>query len=252
MVGLCSNYNLIIVSVKGVILSAMKGVTASVGNLNAVESKERKEYIFFNLIFVSYIIYSLCAIAFICLLNPFIKLWLGNDYVLELGVPIALSVAFFLCGIRTPAYTYRVTMGLFEKGKMTPYISTVSNIVLSILFCKLWGVAGIFIATAVTELDSYSIFDPYLIYKYEFKKSSKLYWKKMLQYFVIFTINTVICLLLTQLITFDGVIALTIKGIIVTVITVGIDFMVFRKTDEFRYCYDKFAVPTLRKLKIKV
>ena len=118
-VGLCSNYTLIIQSVKSVIETALNGVTASVGNLNTSGDVKRKKEIFYQLTFINYIIYSFCAIAFIVLLNPFIKIWLGDSYVLQLGVSIALAVNFLIEGLRNPGYIYRTTLGLFEKGKKT-------------------------------------------------------------------------------------------------------------------------------------
>ena len=77
-VGYCSNYVLIINSVKGIVYSALNGVSASVGNLNAMGNPEKKERVFYQITFVNYIVYSFVTIAFIVLLNPFIKIWLGE------------------------------------------------------------------------------------------------------------------------------------------------------------------------------
>ncbi|HCC04321.1 MAG TPA: sugar translocase [Clostridiales bacterium] len=251
-VGLCSNYTLIITSVKGVVLSAMRGVTASVGNLNAIETKEKIEEVFYNLIFVTYLIYVFCTVSFICLLNPFIKIWLGEKFVLNIGIPIALAFSFFVCGMRSPAYTYRVTLGLFEKGKTAPYIAAITNVVLSILFCKLWGVVGIFIATSVAEIVSYSIIDPYLIYKYKFKSSMKKYIVKMARYFLAFSLNVIICLYLTQLIKYQGYIGLVLKGVCLTIITLIFNVLLYYKTDEFKYCYDKFVSSIINRVRKKI
>ena len=165
VVGLCSNYVLIINSIKSIIFSALNGVTASVGNLNAVGEPKQKEKVFYQITFIDYIVYSFCAVAFIVLLNPFITLWLGEKYLLGMAVPIALAVSFYIDGLRNPGFTYRTTLGLFKKGKATPYIGAITNIVFSILLCKIFGVAGIFIATSIAQLLSYSWIDPYLIHK---------------------------------------------------------------------------------------
>lgn len=90
-----------------------------------------------------------------------ISLWLGQNYVLEIAVSISLAISFFIEGLRNPGYTQRTTLGLFQKGRTTPYIGAITNIILSILLCKLFGVAGIFIATGIAQLVSYSWIDPY-------------------------------------------------------------------------------------------
>ncbi len=247
-VGLCSNYTMIINAIKSIIASALNGITASVGNLNAIGTKKRKEEIFYQLTFANYIIYSFSAIAFIVLLNPFIEIWLGREYVLEIYVSIALSLSFFVEGLRNPGYTYRTTLGLFKKAKSTPYIGAITNIILSILLCKIFGVAGIFLATTIAQLVSYSWIDPYLIHKYEFKTSVSKYFKKFIAYCVVFTISTVITLCLSNAISFNGIIGLMLKALVVCIVPNIINLIVFHNTEEFKELKEKIAKPIMKKI----
>lgn len=239
-VGLCSNYILIINSIKSIIFSALNGVTASVGNLNAVGETKQKEKVFYQITFINYIIFSFSAIAFIVLLNPFISIWLGQAYTLEIGVSIALAISFLIEGLRNPAYTYRVTLGLFEKGRITPYIGAISNIILSILLCKLCGVAGIFIATAIAQLISYSWIDPYLIHKYGFKTSSSKYFKKFIIYIGVFVINTAISFEIASFIQVNVILDFILKAIVVCVVPNIINWIAFSRTDELKDIKIKF------------
>lgn len=245
-VGLCSNYILIINSIKSIIFSALNGVTASVGNLNAVGEPKQKEKVFYQITFVNYLIFSFLAIVFIVLLNPFISIWLGQAYTLEIGVSVALAISVLIEGLRNPAYTYRVTLGLFEKGRTTPYIGAISNIILSIVLCKLCGVAGIFIATAIAQLISYSWCDPYLIHKYGFKTSSRKYFKKLIIYIGVFTINAGISFKLAEFIQFNMILDFILKVILVCAIPNIINLIVFRKTEEFKSCKEKIGFNILQ------
>ena len=203
---------------------------------------------FYQITFVNYIVYSFCAIAFIVLLNPFIKLWLGQDYILGITVSISLAVSFFVEGLRNPGYTYRTTLGLFKKAKSTPYIGAITNIILSILLCKCFGVAGIFIATAIAQLVSYSWIDPYLIHKYEFKTPVSKYFKKYGIYSIVFTVSTCITLLLSQLITIEGIIGLILKAIVVCIIPNLINLLVYYRTEEFKELKMKILDPIINKV----
>lgn len=251
-VGLCSNYVLIINSVKAVIFSALNGVTASVGNLNAVGDAVKKEKVFYEITFVNYIVYSFSAIAFMVLLNPFIIIWLGDKYLLSMLVSISLAVSFFIEGLRNPGYTYRTTLGLFQKGKATPYIGATTNIVLSIILCKLFGVAGIFIATSIAQLVSYSWIDPYLIHKYEFKTPVSKYFKKYINYSIVFTISTIITLAITQLITFNGFLGLILKAVVVCIIPNLINLLVYYRIEEFKELKIKILAPIINKVAEKI
>lgn len=248
-VGLCSNYIMIIESIKSIVSSALNGITASVGNLNAIGNSEKKEEIFYQLTFINYIIYSFCTIAFIILLNPFIELWLGEKYLLEISVSIALAVSFFINGLRNPGYIYRTTLGLFEKGKFVPYIGAITNIIFSIILCKFCGVTGIFVATSIAQLVSYSWVDPYLIHKYEFKTSVKKYFKKFFTYFLVFMICTIITLFISNWINLKGILGLALKIIIVIIVPNFLNLAIFYKSEEFESLKNRFIEPIVNKLR---
>lgn len=247
-VGIVSNYNLIILSVKSILSSALNGITASVGNLNAIGNKEQKEKIYYDLTFIYYLIYSLCTISFIVLLNPFIKIWLGNSYILHVSISISLAISFFIDGMRQTGFIYRTTLGLFQKAKSTPNIAAITNIVLSIALCKLWGLVGIFIATSIAQLVSYSWIDTHLIYKYEFKKSPKDYYKKYILYFITFTIELLISLLLCNFIKINMYIDFVLKILVALLIPNIINLIIYRKSSEYETLNKKFIKPILNKL----
>lgn len=239
-VGLVSNYTMVINAIRGVLSSILNGITASVGNLNVVEKNEKKEQIFYQLTFMNFWIYGFVSIACMVLLNPFIKIWLGEKYLLEVAVPIALSITFFIEGLRNSSYTFRVTSEVFKKGKITPYLATVINIVLSIYLGKIWGVLGIFIATSIAQLCSYSWIDPYLIHKYEFKTSSSKYFKKYFMYIGIFIVEVVATMYVTSFIEVTGITNFIVKGIIVAIFPNLINLLVFYHTEEFKSLVGKF------------
>ncbi|MBP3597211.1 MAG: sugar translocase [Clostridia bacterium] len=240
-VGLCSNYTMIINSVKSIILAALNGITASVGNLNASNDNIKKKDIFYQITFINFWIFGFCAVALIVLLNPFIEIWLGKKYIMDFGISIALAISFFIEGMRNPCYTYRITLGLFEKGKITPYIGTIANITLSILLCRKFGAIGIFIATSIAQLVSYSWIDPYLIHKYAFKSSVIKYIKKYLIYCVVFVFSIIVTKFIVRFIEIAGLLGIIVKGLIVLVIPNLIYLISFYKTEEFRNLKNSFS-----------
>lgn len=248
-VGLCSNYNLIISSVNAIINSSLNGVVGSIGNLNAIESIEKKETVFYQLTFIYFFLYSVSTILLIVLLNPFIELWLGEKYVLEISISFALAISFFIAGMREPGYIYRTTLGMFNKSKVTPYIGASVNIVLSIILCKYFGLVGIFIATSIAQLVSYSWIDPYLVHKYEFKTSVRKYLKKYLTYCLIFVLELFVCILISNYSIFSNVyVNFIYKAFVSLVIPVFLNIIIFGKTSEFQNLYQRFVKPIIKKI----
>lgn len=248
MVGLVSNYTLIITSLKSILTSGLNGITASIGNLNATANITKKEDIFYQLLLAYYLIYSFCTISLIILLNNFIYIWIGKLYVLPIVVIIALAVSFFIEGLRSPAFMYRTTLGLFEKSKVTPYIGAISNIILSIVFCKLWGLPGIFIATSVAQLISYYWIDAYLIHKYEFKSSVRKFFKKTSVYFLSFTLELVLCMVISCLIPGESIISLICRLLVVIIVPNIMNIILFSRLSEFKSLYNRFLAKKIKSL----
>lgn len=242
-VGLCSNYTLLLNSVKMVISSGLNGITASVGNLNASASIEKKEAIYNQMTLGYYLLYSFCAIAFAVLAEPFIMLWIGKEYILGMGIAISLALTFFIEGLRMPGFMFRTTLGLFEKSRATPYIGAISNIVLSIILGNKYGLIGIFIATSIAQLLSYFWIDPYLIYKYDFQKKPIKFFLRAIMYFVLFFCELALCIFITSFINFGLVMNLVIDGAVVILVPNCLNYLVYYKSTEFKELQKKFIYP---------
>lgn len=185
-VGLNSNYVLILSAVAAIVGQIMNGFTASVGNLNAVGSKESKEMAFNKIFFISAWMYGFCAVGLYLFLNKLITLWIGEAYVFPDLVVLSIVLHFYVNSVHFTAYTYRVTMGLFVHGRWAPLAAAVINIILSFWLGSTIGVAGIFFATSVARLLTTGIVDPLLVYRKGFEKSPLLYHLRYLKFIGLF------------------------------------------------------------------
>ena len=79
-VGIYSNYLLLIGIIQTLINQIFTPMTASIGNLINSKSKERSLEVFYRVYFLNFLIYGFCSICLFILLNPFIKLWIGEEF----------------------------------------------------------------------------------------------------------------------------------------------------------------------------
>ena len=106
-VGLYSNYNTILQAVNNLFNQVFSSITASVGNL-LVEKKNDESYqIYKKMLFINSWMYSFSAIAILGLMEPFINLWIGKQYLLNYGVLITLTVNFYVQGMRKTPNTFK-------------------------------------------------------------------------------------------------------------------------------------------------
>ena len=89
-VGIYSNYLTIINLLNNFINMIYNGLGASLGNLVATESDDKKEEIFKKMNFIAFCIYGLCSVCMINVFNDFIKIWIGEKYCLSLSIVIMI------------------------------------------------------------------------------------------------------------------------------------------------------------------
>lgn len=188
VVGIYSNYLLIIAAVVTVLSRALNSITGSIGHLNNADDDAKKEQVFKQLFFIVAWIYFLLSIILFNVINPFITLWIGESFVLGTGTVLAIVASFYINGMQFPGYTYRTTMGLFRQGRYVPIAMAILNIILSIIFAIHFGLTGVIVATIISRLVTTTIIDPYLVYRFGFKKKVGSYFKMYLGYAAITTI----------------------------------------------------------------
>ena len=235
-VGLCSNYVMVISVITGVMQQFLESFTASIGNLNSVTVKgesKKSEKVFNEMFFACGWIYGFIAGGLMLFLNPLVRVWLGDEYVLSNYTVLFLVLNFYVTGIHHPSYVFRTTMGYFVQGKFAPLAAAVINIFLSVVWGKAYGLSGIFAATVVSRALTMSIVDPLLVFGLGFKKSPVLHY---LRFLLTTCVSAAICLILsyvTAYIRIGGFGGLVIKAVVYTVLFNLIYGLIYFKNTNF-------------------
>ncbi len=183
--GFYSNYMLLFTTIKNLLNQVFNAITASVGNLAAIESDERKYDVFNMVYFGSFWMYGFCSVCFWVLVTPFIRLWLGEIRVMSDIVVFLLVLNFYLLGVRHVNNTFRDTMGVFKQGRYIPLVAAILNIAVSCALAPSLGVVGVLIGTTVCLAGVLVWAEPLVLFKHGFKRSSLPYFAKYLLYLVI-------------------------------------------------------------------
>lgn len=234
-VGILSNYTMIIYAISSLLSQLINSLTASVGNLVATESKARQEDVFNNITFLTFILYGISSICIYALINPFIRLWLGSEFLLSNYITLVLVSNYYINGILSASWIYRGTKGLFVYGKYRPLISAIINIVLSIILLKYIGLLGVLLGTLITRVITNLWFDPWIIYKFGFQKSVWRYYKKIVVYTLITFIIGLISFQITNYINIVSYIQWLMTAILCMIICGLTIYVIFRNTNEFKY-----------------
>lgn len=234
-VGYYSNYSMItqaIATFTGVIFASLY---ASVGNLNACADRAKAYRVFQNLNFLSFWIFGFCSLCFLMLLNPFVRLWLGEAYVLDFQTVLSLVLTFYVAGVLNPVIMYRETTGIFRKTKYIILFTAVLNLVLSIVLGYLWGLAGILLATALARLCTNFWYEPCVLYRDYFHRKPTQYFREQAGRLLLLLVTGVIVSALCALLRPSGIGAFLGKCLICLLVPNAVFAVALRKTQEFQY-----------------
>ncbi|WP_174734422.1 lipopolysaccharide biosynthesis protein [Mesobacillus harenae] len=241
-VGVYSNYLLILGTVSMMLGFIFSSLTASVGNLIVSEDTDKKYLIFRVINFSNFWFFGMCSICLWALINPFISLWIGDQYLLNKLVVLAIIINFYTAGMQYASSIYRETTGLFKKGKYRPLFAAVINIAVSVFLASYIGIAGVIYGTVISRLCIYFWYDPYVIFKYVFNRKVKSYFGRYLIYASLVTICAGIMDYLVKSLYTGNVFLFFLFCLIGLVISNLVFYTVFRKSEEFVYLRGVFSM----------
>ncbi|MDU4714637.1 MAG: hypothetical protein E6Y02_06650 [Gemella haemolysans] len=205
-IGLYGNYIFVLGFLSLLVNTTINPVVSSIGNLFHSEDTTLIAKINFikKFQFISFSIIYILSMGFLIFINPFITIWLGNDFLFDIGVVILIVVNFFLTNYRRPALILISIYGLsYEQN-----YKTISEIILNIVFSLYYlvvldlGVAGILLGTICSTVVTCIWYEPYSVFKYGMKSSAKEYFKTMVKHFTVFTVS-IVCIILLDVFVFS-------------------------------------------------
>lgn len=232
--GLYSNYQLLTNAVVEVVGQVTNSFTASIGNLNSIETKSKKEEVFYKILYFTYLLFGFCAIELVIMLNDFIIVWIGEQYLLDTLTVIMIVGSIYVNGVQYASFSFRNTLGLFKESVLTPIISVILNVVLSIFLAKKVGLWGVFFATIIARFFSAGIIDPLVVYKHEFKKNPVIYYLKYFKYLFLVFISFGLTSLVAKYIPATNLLLILVKAIITGIISLSLLILFTFRTKEFK------------------
>ena len=235
-VGLYSNYNMIIQAVSNLFLQVFDSLTASVGNL-LVENNCKKSYeIYKNMLMMNSILFTFATTEIICLIEPFIKVWIGEQYILSKVVLIILMVNFYIQGMRKTCLVFKMAAGIFHEDRYFPIIESIINIIVSVILVKIIGLPGVFLGTIVSTLPVILISYPKYVYIPLFHKSFWNYVKENAYYYILAFITVSIAMIVTSYININNLIVkLIVNAITSSIIFAIMQYIFFHNKSEYKY-----------------
>lgn len=227
------NYFYIITSITGLMSTIYVSCRAGIGNSLIVENEEKnyKDLSVFTLI-IGWIS-TVGVTCMLCLMQPFMVMWMGNDKLLDMGCVICFCIYFFVFEINQLLCTYKDAAGIWRKDRFRPLITAFTNLGINLLLVNYMGIYGVLLSTVISTL---VVGMPWLLnnlFSELFHCNLKKYVYELLKHMCIAAMSCAISFAICKVIPDDGIITWAIKAMLCIVVSNGILFCAWRKEEAF-------------------
>lgn len=230
-----NNYYYIQTAVIGFLAIFTSSITAGVGNKMVTNSKEDNYKDFKKFTFINGWICGWCAVCLFCLYDHFMKLWVGERYILPFGTMILMVFYFLLPRITTLTYTYREAAGLWWEDRHRPLIASVVNFLVNLALVQVIGLNGVIISTLICTIFINVPWGSKILFDNYFKMSCVPYFKRLIYYTLVIVIAGSLTWFACGIFPDYGMFFLLLKGCVCVVIPNMVFMLFYHKMDEFEY-----------------
>ena len=229
-----NNYYYILTSVAGVFGLIYSVAIAGIGNSLVVDSKEKVYKDFQVGSFIVIWLISVCTGCFMVLYQPFMMIWTGQEFMFEYPVVVCFALYFFVYEFTMFFAAYKDAAGMWKKDKYRSITAAIVNLLLNLLTIHTLGVYGVILSTVVSML---FINIPWIIknlMKDVFGMSALSYVRYIIKHIFIIGCVDVLCVMLINKITYQGISGLLVQGVGILALPNVILFLIYRKSLEFK------------------
>ena len=234
-----ANYYYILSSLSSFLGIISSSILAGIGNSIVIESSETNYQMMKKINFIYMWLAGWCAICLLCLYQPFMRIWVGDELCFDFKTVILFVLYFYLLKMGDIRGTYSEAAGLWWENRYRAILESVVNLILNYTLVRFLGIYGIILATLLSLFFINFLWGSNIVFKFYFKngKASEyflLHGKYALCTGCIAAVTYMVCSLKTYGLYGDFL----VRGVICVILPNLIYYLVYRKTSEF-----KIAVP---------
>ncbi len=239
-VGIYGNYSYIRTAINGFIMIGYRALLPAFGNSLYTDSDEKRGELFTQIQLVVNWILIWCSTCLLCLYQPFMTLWVGEDMLLSFPTVIMIVLYFYANSVKQSLSTiYIQAAGLWNKTLPRQILTALSNLILDILLVRRFGVSGVVFASFITAVLIALPMDVVVVYKDVLHKNPAKGILRTLLWFLASVIVCAVTYLACSIVHLEGITGLILKGIVCLIIPNILLFIALFRTDEFKSVWSR-------------
>ena len=240
-----NNYYYIMNSIVGFMAVLTNSVIAGAGNSIVMDTVEKNYKDMNRMNFIYMWVSGWFTISMLCLYQPFMKIWVGDQMMLPMLSVILFCVYFYILKMGDIRSIYVKAKGIWWENRYRAIAEAAANIVLNYFLGKHFGINGIIAATLISLFLINFCYGSQLIFKYYFTE------QKLSEYFLYHgkyaLVSAVICAVVFLACRYipDGYIGFIARIAISAILPNIMYYLIYRKTKMFAESME-WMLPRLR------
>ncbi|MBR1779655.1 MAG: hypothetical protein IJ758_04065 [Clostridia bacterium] len=229
-------YTLITNGLISVITQVFNAILSSFGNFLSSNTKEKIYDMYKKIFFLNHLIFSFFTVSFVCLVEPFVYLWMGEAFIFPIETILLITANFYLLGMRQSISMVKSSVGLYWPDRHFAIIEAALNLTLAWFLVTPYGINGILAANLISTILVPFWVQPYVVYENILKKPVSKYYKRFSIYLAVTLIQGSITYYLCSLFPVDNAFfKLIINAGFCVLIPNIINLILFCKSKELVY-----------------
>jgi len=245
------NYFYLITAAISVFLIFHSASVAGIGNSIIVESKEKNFEDFNKFTFLILWLTGFCTCCFLNLFQPFMKIWVGDEFLLDYFAVICFSLYFLIYEFNQLLSIYKDAAGIWHEDRFRTFVTSLSNLVMNLIMVQFMGIYGVILSTVLSIA---FVGMPWLFHNLFTilfnKKDLMVYIKKVSFYLLIIIVSCFFSIFICSFIHLSGVVKVIINLCICLIVPNLIYYTAFHKMKEFKQSIILVDQLTHKKIKI--
>ena len=144
------NYYFVVSSLTMLIEVIFGSCLAGTGNSLVTESPEKNYFDLKKMTLLFGWLMCVCTAMLLCMYQPFMRIWMGEENMLALPYVICFTVYFHTTGMNRLINMYKDAAGIWKIDKWRPLTAALVNLILNLASIKWFGLYGVLLSTVIS------------------------------------------------------------------------------------------------------
>ncbi len=250
--GMYQNYSFIVGSIGGFITVIFSSVTPGIGNSIITETEEKNYNDLVKFTFMISWLCTFCVSCFLCMFQPFMRLWVGEKLLISYSVVICLCIYFYMLQINRLINVFKDAAGMWHEDRFRPMATAFTNLIFNLILVQFWGLYGIIFSTIISWV---LVGWPWLLHNLFSSLFDHSHLKNYLYKLAVFSLAAVgissVTAFVGSFIRFNDLLTLILRFLLCVILPNALLIILYHRTADFKesvYLVDKM---TKGKFKLK-